>query len=212
MKIRYLGHSSFLLASEAGTAVVTDPFGGIGFPMPSVKADAVTVSHSHYDHCNVSAVSGAPVVFSEAGKYVYRDVEFFGLPCWHDGENGRLRGKNLIFKMNFDGLSVCHLGDLGERCSPALVGAIGRVDILFIPVGGVYTIDAPSAKEYVEAIRPAIAVPMHFMTKGLNMRLGSAEEFADLFSPNAVGRCGCELAVSRRDVGNKTKIIIMERQ
>ena len=165
MKIRYLGHSCFMLTESTGTTIVTDPYGAIGYKMPSVKADAVTVSHGHYDHNNVGAVKGSPVIFDEEGTYEIGGVDVTAIKSYHDDENGERRGDNLIFKFRMDGLEICHLGDLGEECSSALIEMLLPVHVLLIPVGGNYTIDAEQAKEYVDRIMPAIVIPMHYKTK-----------------------------------------------
>ncbi len=205
MKITYLGHSCFLFISETGKRIVTDPYGEVGFAMLRVRADVVTVSHSHYDHCNVGAVEGAPVVLREAGDY--GDIR--AIACFHDEAKGAKRGKNLIFKYRIDGIDVCHLGDLGERCTPELVRAISPVQVLLIPVGGTYTIDARMAKEYVDALRPAVVIPMHYKTKGLTIGIAGAEEFLSYFPQweRAGDTIECKI-----EAGQPTKIIFMERK
>ncbi len=217
MKIRYLGHSCFVFTESTGTSIVTDPYGKIGFRMPSVSADAVTVSHGHYDHCNVKAVGGDPVVINEEGKYEVGGVTIKAIKSYHDDKNGAKRGENLIFKFRMDGLEVCHLGDLGEECSSSLIETLLPVHVLLIPVGGTYTIDAEQAKEYVDRIMPSIVIPMHYKTKGLEMDLDKVDEFTDLFDDDEheeeeVEKVGSEIELSRDDLTEEsTKIIVMER-
>lgn len=217
MKIRYLGHSGFLLTESTGTSIVTDPYGDIGFDMPNVSADVVTVSHSHYDHNNIAAVKGNPVVIDKEGNYDIGGVGISAIKSFHDSEGGKRRGKNLIFKFRMDGLEICHLGDLGEECSSALIEAILPVHVLLIPVGGKYTIDAEQAKEYVDRIMPSIVIPMHYKTKGLDLDIDKVDEFAGLFEENADEEQveqfdGEELELFRDDITEETtKIIIMER-
>ena len=217
MKIRYLGHSCFVLTESTGTTVVTDPYGDIGFKMPTVEADAVTVSHGHYDHNNVGAVkgkSGKPVVFDEEGTYEIGGVDITAIKSYHDDENGEKRGENLIFKFRMDGLEICHLGDLGEECSSALIETLLPVHVLLIPVGGTYTIDAEQAKEYVDRIMPAIVIPMHYKTKGLNLDIDKVDDFADKFDTEEVEELdSSELELFRDDISEEsTKVIIMERE
>ncbi len=215
MKIRYLGHSCFLLTESTGTSVVCDPYGeGVGFSMPPVKADAVTVSHHHFDHDNVKAVGGNPVILDREQGYELPGVQINAVKSFHDGEGGKLRGENVIFKFRMDGLDVCHLGDLGEDCSPELIEAILPVNVLLIPVGGNYTIDAPMAKEYIDRIMPDAVIPMHYRTKGCAIDIEKVDGFVSLFDgENAeVEEAGEEIELSREDTGNgKTKIIIMNR-
>ncbi len=213
MKIRYLGHSSFILTESTGTTVVTDPYGSVGFRLPPVTADAVTVSHSHHDHNNVGAISGKPVVYDKEGQYEIGGVDIIAIKSFHDEEQGGRRGDNLIFKFRMDGLDICHLGDLGEECSSALIETLLPVHVLLIPVGGKYTINAEQAKEYVDRIMPSIVIPMHYKTKGLTLDIAKADDFLDLFNDEEV-ECieDNEIELSREDVSeDSTKIILMER-
>ena len=155
MKITWLGHSSFLLEESTGTKIVTDPYHSyVGYEMPDVEADIVTVSHAHNDHCCVSKVSGDPTVLNRAGAYEIGGVHILASRSYHDDKKGSLRGDNLIFKYRMDGVDVCHMGDIGEECNAILVESIMPVNILMIPVGGNYTIDAKEAKEYVSRSSP----------------------------------------------------------
>ncbi len=213
MKIRYLGHSCFALTESTGTTVVTDPYGDVGFRLPEVKADAVTVSHSHYDHNNVNGVKGNPVVFDKEGQYELGGVDITAVKSYHDDENGNARGENLIFKFRMDGLEICHLGDLGEGCSSSLIEMLLPVHVLLIPVGGTYTIDAEMAKEYVDRIMPSIVIPMHYKTKGLDMDIDKPDDFTEMFESEEVEELdGCELELSRDDVNEEsTRVVLMER-
>ena len=214
MKIRCLGHSCFALTESTGTTIVTDPYGAIGYKMPSVKADAVTVSHGHYDHNNVGAVKGNPVVLDEEGTYEVGGVSVTAIKSYHDKSSGADRGENLIFKFRMDGLEICHLGDLGEECSSALIETLLPVHVLMIPVGGTYTIDAEQAKEYVDRIMPAIVIPMHYKTKGLTLDVDKVDNFTDQFDSDEVEELNdSELELFRDDISEEsTKIIVMERE
>jgi len=180
MIVKWLGHSCFLLkGEEKGPVILTDPFKEemVGYRMPDVEADIVTISHDHDDHNNVSAAGGHADVISAAGKFISHGMDIFGISSYHDSENGRLRGKNTIFCFEMDGVRVCHLGDLGQQLSKAQVQEIGRVDLLFLPVGGVYTIDAAGGDKVIEALHPAIAVPMHYKTAALSVPLDPVDGF-----------------------------------
>ena len=217
MKIRYLGHSCFRLTESTDTSIVTDPYGDVGFDLPRVSADVVTVSHAHYDHDNVAAVEGNPTVIGKEGNYDFGGVGITAVKSYHDKEEGAKRGENLIFKFRMDGLEVCHLGDIGEECSSALIEAILPVHVLLIPVGGQYTIDAEQAKEYVDRLMPSIVIPMHYKEKGLDMDLAKVDEFIDLFDSDADEEEvemneGDEVELFRDDISEETtKIIVMER-
>lgn len=214
MKIRYLGHSSFQLIESTGTTVVTDPYADrLGCTMPKVTADAVTVSHHHYDHDVVEKIGGSPMVIDKEGSYDVTGVEINSIRSFHDNNGGKERGENIIFKFSMDGIEVCHLGDIGEECSTELIESLLPVDVLLIPVGGTYTIDAEQAKEYVDRIMPDIVIPMHYREKGKKLDIDRVEEFTDLFEEDEVetDESG-EIEISREDLGgDATKIIVMEK-
>ena len=212
MKIRYLGHSCFVLTESGGCSIVTDPYGDVGFCMPEISAHAVTVSHSHYDHCNLDSVRGVSATFDRAGDYSFENTKISALESWHDDAHGSKRGNNLIFKFGMDNLSVCHLGDLGEPCNDILLEKIGHVDVLLIPIGGNFTIDAAQAKEYVDRIKPHVVIPMHYMQRGLNIPIAGPEKFLNLFQESQILKVGCEIGLSEADISNnEPKIIVMER-
>jgi len=162
MKIKWLGHASFLITSEAGIRIITDPYTtSESFIYGEIKelADIVTVSHEHGDHNNVAAVRGKPEVVRGTAKV--KGIEFSGISSYHDTAGGSQRGKNTIFCFEVDGIRVCHLGDLGHRLSDKQVAEIGKVDILLVPVGGGPTIDVNVATEVGRKLAPRVIIPMH---------------------------------------------------
>ena len=166
MHIRYLGHSCFQITSAKGTSIITDPYTGVGYELPmNLSADAVTTSHAHFDHNFTQAIQTERVI-NTLGRHSVADIEILGLASWHDEKQGALRGNNIIYKYNVDGITICHLGDLGEDISTELTERIGKVDVLMVPVGGTYTIDALQAKSLVEKVAPKIVIPMHFKGDG----------------------------------------------
>lgn len=214
MKIQYLGHSCFKLTESTGTTVITDPYGGIGYELPKgLKADAVTVSHDHFDHNNVKAIGGRPLLIDKEGFYELPGVEITGIKSYHDNEGGRQRGENVIYKFVMDGLEICHLGDLGEECSAELLEMLLPVHILLLPIGGTYTIDGVLAKEYVDRMMPEIVIPMHYKTRSLSLDLDKADGFLNLFDDEETEISHKDvLEFSREDMTEeKTKIILMER-
>ena len=214
MKIQYLGHSCFKLTESTGTTVVADPYGEIGYDLPEdLSADAVSISHNHFDHNNAAAVKGKPTVLNKEGFYDLPGVEIVAIKSYHDEVEGAKRGDNLIFKFRMDGLDICHLGDLGEECSAELLELILPVNILLIPVGGKYTIDAEQAKEYVDRIMPDVVIPMHYKTRNSTVDVEKAQPFLDLFDDENVDVCHKDvLEFTRNDLMEEnTKIILMER-
>jgi L-ascorbate metabolism protein UlaG (beta-lactamase superfamily) len=180
MKIKYLGHSAFVITSEKGLKIITDPYK----PSPSLtygeiteSADIVTVSHEHLDHCNPATVRGNPEVVKGTGRVVVKGIEFNGIASYHDEARGRMRGNNIIFCFDVDGMRVCHLGDLGHLLDNRQVKEIGSVNILLIPVGGYFTIDARAASQVCNQLKPNVIIPMHYKTeKGIPGIVG-VEEF-----------------------------------
>lgn len=214
MKIQYLGHSCFKLTESTGTTVITDPYKGIGYELPDdLTADAVTISHHHYDHDNAAAVKTNAKIIEGEGFYELPGVEITGIKSYHDDQEGKLRGENTIFKFRMDGLEICHLGDIGEECSSELIELLLPVNVLLIPVGGNYTIDTDQAKEYVDRIMPEVVIPMHYKTRNLTIDIEKAQGFLDLFDDEDVDVCHKDvLEFSREDLTEeKTKIILMER-
>jgi L-ascorbate metabolism protein UlaG (beta-lactamase superfamily) len=166
MKVKWLGHACFLLTSESGLRIITDPYAsgvyGLDYAPPAETADIVTVSHDHSDHNNVAAVKGNPQVVQGVGSQQAKGVQFKGVASAHDQSSGKERGANTIFCFALDGLNVCHLGDLGHDLSDQTVAAIGAVDVLLIPVGGNFTIDAAVANRVCQKLAPKVVIPMHF--------------------------------------------------
>jgi L-ascorbate metabolism protein UlaG (beta-lactamase superfamily)/uncharacterized membrane protein YesL len=179
VEIRWLGHACFLITAGDGTRILTDPFDDtVGYDLPTVPADIVTVSHAHFDHNNVGVVQGSPEVVDSPGDRSFGGVRIRGVHTCHDTKGGALRGRNIVFIIETDNVAICHAGDLGHVPSDETVKNIGRVDVLLIPVGGTYTLDARGAEEAVRKLGPKIVIPMHYKTRDLKLtELDSAERF-----------------------------------
>ncbi len=214
MKITWLGHSSFKLAESTGTTVVTDPYHPyVGYEMPEVTADIVTVSHGHKDHNHLEAVKGNPEVLNHAGAYDISGVHILARRTYHDSKNGAARGENLVFKFRMDGVDICHMGDIGEECNAMLVESLAPVNVLMIPVGGTYTIDAEQAKEFVDRIMPDVVIPMHYKTRDCAFDIARLNEFLDLFDDEDVVYTESDtVEFDRADFdGESTKVYVLER-
>ncbi len=166
MLITYHGHSEFYLEGANGFALLTDPYDGhVGYPMGQYRCDAVTVTHGHGDHNFTQKALGAPAIIDGPGEWhPAPEVKITAIPSVHDDAGGAKRGKNLIMKIEMEGLTLAHLGDQGAPLTPDQLSALGRIDVLMIPVGGYYTIDARLAYEMVKAITPRVTIPMHYKT------------------------------------------------
>ncbi len=163
VKVVWHGHACFELRGKSVT-VVTDPFKGIGIPEPRAAGDIVLCSHSHQDHNNAKPVLGKEgrVLEGFVGSESLKGVTVKGVAAFHDETAGSKRGRNSIYIFNLDGVQFCHLGDLGHELSLPKVEEIGRVDVLFVPVGGYFTIGPETAAKVCEQLKPKIVVPMHY--------------------------------------------------
>ncbi len=169
MEIISLGHSSFKFIGKEIT-IVCDPFHNeaVGMKFPKSFADVVTVSHEHLDHNNRAGVKGDFVCFDLPGEYEIKNSEIVGIKAYHDEKKGEERGFVTLFVYEVDGINLCHLGDLGHDLTSDQLEKINGVDVLFVPVGGVVTIDAKKAAKVISEISPKIVVPMHYKSKKKN--------------------------------------------
>jgi L-ascorbate metabolism protein UlaG (beta-lactamase superfamily) len=177
MDINWLGHSCFKIKGSQAT-IITDPFPpDLGYSLGKPTARIITVSHWHPSHSYIQGVGGEPRKIHGPGEYEISGVLIIGVATFHDTEKGRLRGKNTVYLMEVDGVSICHLGDLGHVLTSEQVEEIGNVDVLLLPVGGVSTIDAAMAAEVIRQLEPKAVVPMHYKTPLISRELDPVEKF-----------------------------------
>lgn len=155
-----------------------DPYDpSIGLKMPTIEADIVLSTHDHADHNNIKAC-GSAFAITGPGEYEIKDISIQGISSFHDDVEGKERGKNTIYVIEAEGMKICHLGDLGQgELTTEQVSKIGNVDILLVPVGGVYTIDAKTAAKVVNQIEPRIVIPMHYLLPNLKFKLDKVDDF-----------------------------------
>lgn len=167
MIIRYQGHSFFTITTKDETVIATDPYHVFyNYPQRSIRADICTVSHHHSDHDGVQSIAGAPLVIDTIGNHsTHSGVRIIGIPTKHDDENGTLRGDNIFFVIEADGMRIGHAGDLGHMLTSEQLKSIGALDVLLLPVGGYYTIDAKVANDVRNHLKPHITIPMHYKTE-----------------------------------------------
>lgn len=181
MTLQWYGQSFFRINSK-DVVIAIDPFSkkpDWGFnKVPRFMADIVLISHDHPDHNNAAALEGTTVVLEGPGEYEVKDIFIRGIPSFHDEAGGRERGLNTIFVIEAEDLRVCHMGDLGTKKLPEdAIEAIGDVDIVLLPVGGTFTVDARGAWNVVRQLEPKIVVPMHYKVPGVNLPLDGVERF-----------------------------------
>jgi L-ascorbate metabolism protein UlaG (beta-lactamase superfamily) len=212
MKVKWIGHACFLITAESGLKVITDPYavsGGIKYSPISEAADVVLVSHEHSDHNNVSAVRGRPEILRGSGNKTAKGIRFRGVAVHHDASQGEERGPNTAFCFSIDDIRLCHLGDLGHELSSEEVGEIGPVDVLFIPVGGFYTIDAAVASRVCDQLNPTIIIPMHFKTSQCAYPIAPVDDF--LTGKKNVRRIeGSEVDLERAKLPSQTEVVLLQ--
>ena len=181
MIITWQGQSCFKIQDKVGSegiTLVTDPFDkSLGLKVPNFEADIVTVSHDHYDHNNVAAFRGTPKVIKSAGEYDIKGVMIEGVLSYHDASQGQERGNNIIYRIEMDDITICHLGDLGHVLDNKQLERLEGIDILLVPVGGKYTLDAKLAVEVISQIEPRIVIPMHYKIKDMKIDIDGVDKF-----------------------------------
>lgn len=215
MRIKWLGHSCFLITASSGEMLLTDPYDPDAYPGKLLYApldespDVVTLSHGHPDHYNVGALKGEPHVAVGLSEQESAGFRILGVSSFHDHEQGQLRGGNIIYRITVDGITICHLGDIGHVLPPEKVEQLGPVDVLLIPVGGTYTVDAAAATEIWHQLDPAITIPMHFGNEKCLFPIDSVELFLE--GKPAVERPGIsELELSKETLPAGPKIVVLK--
>ncbi len=201
MRIRWQGHACFEI--EGSVRVVTDPHDGksLGIAAPDAKADLVLVSHDHFDHNCVEAVTGKDTrIITKPVMTVEKGVRVEGIQASHDSSGGSKRGKVTLYRFELDGTTFCHLGDLGHELDEETIDRIGPLDFLFVPVGDVFTIGPSAAKGVVDAVRPRVAVPMHYRVPGLGLSIKGVDSFLSLCPKPQIVKVGNEVEFSPEDL------------
>jgi L-ascorbate metabolism protein UlaG (beta-lactamase superfamily) len=209
MDITWYGHSCFRL-SDRGVTVVTDPpSDDMGYDRPRIRADVVTISHEHVGHNNRIGFRGGPKFFDGPGEYEVKGVFITGISTYHDGRKGASRGRNTVFLFEFDGVTICHLGDLGHVPTQSEVEALSSVDVLLIPVGGVNTIDPSKASEVISLIEPLLVVPMHYKTPVEKAKLQTVDKFLKEMGLSPMP-AQPELKVTKSSLPAETQIVVLD--
>jgi len=205
MRIIWHGHSCFEVSDKV--TVVIDPHDGksLGIKTPSVRADVLLISHDHFDHNCSRVVKGDFVTMREPGKKELKGVKVLGLPAYHDDAEGTKRGKVTLFRFDIGGIRFCHCGDLGQDLGDQQVQALGKVDVLFVPVGGVFTLDGEGAQRLVDRLQPKVVVPMHFRIGGLSLSIQTVDGFLAGVPENRVRRVGNEVDLEKEDLPEDTE-------
>jgi len=213
MRIRWHGHSCFELFDSVNS-VIMDPHDGksIGIKPPISSAGIVLISHDHFDHNALRIIKNEhSYLFAERGKHKIKGIEFEGFPSFHDDSNGSVRGTNTIYKFTMDGISICHCGDLGDIPSDDVLKALKNVDIIFVPVGEIFTFPIAKVKEFLNIVEPKIVVPMHYRVGGLTIPLKTLDEFLVGVPQDKILYVGNEVELSSEDICEFSGIWVFDR-
>jgi L-ascorbate metabolism protein UlaG (beta-lactamase superfamily) len=206
MRIAWHGHACFEVQGEEGT-VVTDPHDGrsLGIRAPSCRADLVLVSHDHFDHNAVHALKGEHTVLRDPGPKEVKGIKLKGVEAAHDDAGGAKRGRVTMFRFELGGVAFLHCGDLGQALTPEQLRSLGKVDVLFVPVGGVFTLDGKQARKAVQDINPRIAIPMHYRYGGLTLSIHPVDGFLEALPKSKVHHVGSSIEFSGEELPQETE-------
>jgi len=213
MHIKWHGHACFEFIGS-GNSVIVDPHDGksIGIKPPMSNAGIVLVTHEHFDHNALRVIKSDHYTLSVArGKHEVKGIEFEGFPSFHDDTKGSSRGLNTIYKYTMDGISICHCGDIGEIPSDEIISALKDVDIIFVPVGEVYTLLIPQVRKFLGLVKPKIVVPMHYRVGGLTIPLNTIDGFLEGVPQESILYVGNEVELSHDDINEFSGIWIFDR-
>jgi L-ascorbate metabolism protein UlaG (beta-lactamase superfamily) len=206
--INWLGHSCFRIKGNQAI-VITDPFPpDLGYTLGKQTANIVTVSHPHPSHNFIEGIGGEPRIIRGPGEYEISGVLVIGIATFHDSVRGQTRGKNTVYLMEIDGITICHLGDLGHVLTSEQVEEIGDVDVLLLPVGGVSTINAAMAAEVIRQLEPKAVIPMHYKTPSLDRELDPVEDFLREMGAGQSEPLS-KLSVSRTNLPASTQVFVL---
>jgi L-ascorbate metabolism protein UlaG (beta-lactamase superfamily) len=215
MKIKWYGHSAFLITSDEGIKIIMDPyepgaFGGqLSYGKIKDQADIVITTHDHGDHNYTKDLPGTPQIVKGSGSKTIKGISIKGIPTYHDPSKGSERGTNTVFTLKIDNIQLCHLGDLGHLLSDKELAEIGPVDILLIPVGGFFTIDPKEATQVAEQIKTKILIPMHFKTAKCGFPIAPVEDFLK-GKVNTKRPKSSEINFDKKSLPQQMEVVVLE--
>jgi len=214
MKIKWLGHSCFLITSESGLKILIDPFETgryLSYKPVTESPDIVTNSHLHPDH-GFTALQGHPQIIRGPGRRQVKGIEIEGIGCYHDKVQGKERGENTVFCFNVDGMRICHCGDLGHTLDDAALKAVGKVDILMIPTGGPPpTLELKEAVELWQKLKPAVVIAMHFQNDKCALPVLTSDDLVRAV-PETIRLGKTEVEYQKDNLPQSQTIIIMDHE
>lgn len=215
MKIKWYGHSAFLITTGSGTRIILDPYqsgafgGALAYAKIAEPADIVLSSHDHDDHNYVGDIKGKFALIKTPGDHRESGITIRGIPTFHDTCGGKERGPNIIYVIEADDIRVAHLGDLGHVLDRSTLEKMGKVDVLLVPVGGFYTIDPAEATKIVIDVKPAVTIPMHFRTGKCDFPIAPVAEFTK--GKTGVKETGAtEIEITRSNLASLGEIVVLD--
>ena len=211
MEVKFYGHACFSI-KEGKITIVTDPYSDkIGLKLPKLKADVVTIGHDNEAHNNVKAVEGDPMVLNWPGEYEKEGIHFKGIHSFHNTREDKEQLENIIFTINFNDIRFCHLGAQGTKLTPEQLEQVGDVDVLFVPVGKVGTMDAKKAKEVIEQIEPRIVIPMAYHTEGSKKGLDPIGNFLSIMGSEGLEPIDTFIVKKSELPEDNSKIVVLNQ-
>ena len=214
MLIKHIGHAEFLIETESGVRIVTDPYdASCGYPLQKITTDVVFVSHHHHDHDAVENLKGEPRIIDTAGSFTPESgVKITAVRGFHDDAGGSKRGETLLFLIETEELRIVHLGDLGCALSAEQLEILKAPDVLMIPVGGFFTIDGKQAQETAAQLDARIILPMHYRTEyNKDWPISGPEAFLSLYDPSGISRDAEALRITKEDMECQPKIVLFKQ-
>ena len=214
MHIIWHGQSFFQIQTSLNkgeqTTIAIDPFDeSTGLKPPSFQADVLLITHDHHDHNNKKAIKGTPFLIEGPGEYEVKEIAIQGIPSFHDEEEGKKRGSNTIYLIEMEEMKVCHLGDFGQKeLTEDQLEQIGDIDVLMVPVGGEYTLDAKGAAHVISQIEPKIVIPMHYAIPKLKIKLDEVDKFLKEIGKKSVVPQP-KLLIKKKDLPSETQVVVL---
>lgn len=213
MRIKWHGHSCFEITT-GDTTIVIDPHDGksLGIKVPLATADLVLMTHDHYDHNASRTINGNfKPVLAKNGRFEFRGIPFYGLSTYHDDVNGAKRGFNTMYRFTVEGMTLCHCGDLGTVPNNKVINAIRGADFLFVPIGGVFTMELPEVRRFIEAVNPHIVIPMHYRVGGLTLPVADIDGFLEMIPPDFVEYVGNSIDITKDELPELKECWVFDR-
>lgn len=209
MDITWLGHSCFRIKGKEASLIIDPCAPSTGYTLGKMQTDMVILSHQHPGHSYVDGIQEGAKVIRVPGEYEIKDTYITGIATYHDEEKGKTLGKNTIYVIEIDGVTLCHLGDLGHALSPEMIGELGTINVLFVPVGGHSTIGATVAADIVRNMNPGFAIPMHYKTADEKAELEFPEKFLKELGIKE-SPLQAKLTVTRANIPITTQIVLLD--